>query len=122
MLFVERDLNILLRATIKDNDWLTLFIDVFPSINIVERVVCWKLKPLDLVWVLTQLLHNSIFGWLILVKLENEASFFHGLVRFELHSKVRHNDVVVCDREVMNHSHASDFDIHLVDHPSVLVK
>lgn len=122
MLFVEGDLNIGLWASIQDDDWLALVICLFPCINIMEDVVRWELKPLDLVYILAMLLHDSIFSRLVLVKLEDKASFFHCLIWLELQGKIWHNDVIVCNREVVDHPHASDLDIHLVEQSSILIK
>lgn len=122
MLFIERDLDVRLRAAIQNNNFFTLTVGFFPCIDIVEWVVSWELEPLDLVWVLAELFHDSISSRLFLIELEYEFSLFHGLFWDKFECKVRNNDVIFCDWEIMDHSHASDVDIHLVNHSSVFVK
>lgn len=104
MLLIKGDLDVFLRASVENDDGLTLLVDLFPSVHVVEDVMCWQVKPLDLGWVLAKLLHDCVSGWLLLVKLEYEASVCHGFVWLELEGEVWNDNVIVSDWEVVDHS------------------
>jgi hypothetical protein len=87
-----------------------------------ETVVIRKSEPLDLVFCSITLVHNCIFSILFWIKFENKSTFSDGFIWLEFQWKIWDNDVILGNREIMNHSHACDFDIHLIKHFTISIE
>lgn len=114
VLFGKVEIDLGLSASEHLDHSLTLIVGILPSINIMEYVVIWKLKPLNLVSVLAMSLHDSVSRWLFLIELEKEFAL-ENEVDSELHWQVWENNVVLSNGEVMNHSNGGDRNFHARD-------
>jgi len=112
MLISKVEIDFGLSASEQLDHSLTLIVGILPSINIMEHVVIWKLKPLNLVRILAMSLHDSVSSWLFFIELEKEFTL-EDEVDSELHWHVWENNVVLGNREVMDHSHGADRNFHM---------
>jgi len=122
MVLLESNVNVFLRATKHHNNVLAFIILLFPSINVVEGVVAWKCKPLDLALRIIHLVHDTVLSVLFWVKFEHKTSLSDGFIRLEFKWQVWDDNMVLGDWEIMDHSLAGDVDIHSVEHLSIFVE
>ena len=103
MFLIQQNVHIATDAAPKDDEVITFFVLFLPGIYIMECVVIWEFKPLNLVWVLIKLLHNTYVTGLFFIVPKYRPTFFLNNVDPELHGEIWDDDIVFGDWKIMDH-------------------
>jgi len=83
---------------------LTFTVLLFPGIDVMETIMSRNVKPLDVVGMIVVSWHDSISAWFLLVEVENKLLLLDGILWVSFEWKIREDNVIFSNLEVMNHS------------------